>query len=497
MLRRALRESANAPLYIETKPRQGYRFIAPILRATPAAPMTIPIRAIAVFPFRDFSAAEGNRYFADGFTDSLITEMARRSHLRVVPRLVMERHLGRELDLHEVARELDFQAVVEGSLLRSGDRIRLTARLLRVSEERHLWAQTFERDARDILLLEKEIVAAIVTSTSRVIKQSGEDTSAKQLKPEAHEQFLKGNFHASLRSMSGLDKAIVCYQTAIDLEPQWAPPYAGLAEAHRRGDFSKNVASAEFIARNEKLTGKALALDPENALAHAVRGAVVAVHGWKWQDGERMLEKALSINSQDATIEHLYSVVLLCQGKYEAALEHASASLRTDPSSLFFRSFRVQVLQFARRFEKALAEAEDILQEHPESMVGLLNYGTTLINVGQFEQALPVLEHLYALFQAPMALAALVAVRQHLAQFSEVEALLSRLQEMRRMNTCPPMLLAYAYAAAHDRERAFEWLETALLERDHRFPLLCGRSPFDGLRSESRFVSLHERLYRY
>ena len=495
MLRRALRESADAPIYIETKPRQGYRFIAAIRQPTSAA-VARPINAIAVFPFRDFSATENTSYFVDGFTDSLITEMARRSNLRVVPRLVMERHVGREHDLHQAARELDFQAVVEGSLLRSGDRVRITARLLHVLEERHLWAQTFERDVKDILLLEEEIVAAIVTSTSMAIKQSRKGIPAKQVDPVAHEQFLKGNFLASLRSVSSLEKAIVCYQTAIELEPQWAAPYAGLAEAYRRGDFSRNTPSNEFLAKNEELTGKALVLDPENALAHAVRGAVLAVHGWKWREGERMLAKALSFKSQNATIEHLYSVVLLYQGEYAPALDRANAALDADPSSLFFRSFRVQALQFARRFDEALVEGKDILEANPQNAFALLNYGTTLFNVGRVEEALPVLERFHAILKSPMALAALVVVHQRLSHLSEVQALLSQLQEMRSMNACPPMLMAYAYAAAHDQERAFEWLETAFLEKDHRLPFLCGRPLFDELRSDRRFVNLHEQLYR-
>ena len=494
MLRRALRESANAPLYIETKPRQGYRFIAPISQ-THQAKTSNAIRAIAVFPFRDFSASENTSHFVDGFTDSLTTEMARRSNLRVVPRLVMERHVGKEHDLSKVATELDFQAVVEGSILRSGDRLRITARLLHVSEERHLWAQTYDRDAKDILLLEEEIVAAIVTSASTAIKHSGEGTAAEGIDPLAHEQFLKGTFLASMRSMSGLDKAIICYQTAIDLEPEWAPPYAGLAEAHRRGDFSRNIPSSEFIARSEALTRKALALDPENALAHAVGGAVVAVHEWNWRQGERMLERALSINSQDAAVRHLFSVVLLCQGKYVPALEHANASLQVDPSSVFFRSFRVQVLQFARRYKDALAEAEDILEEHPQSVGALINLGTTLTNVGRSEEALPVFERLYALLKSPMALAGLVAAHQHLGHLTEVRSLLSRLDQMRELNTCPPMLMAYAYAAARDKEQAFKWLETAFFEKDHRLSLLSSRSPFDWLRNDNRFVTLQERLY--
>ncbi len=279
-LRRALQENTAAQVYIESIARKGYRFTAPIVKEENVQGKS-SIRAVAVLPFQDFSKMEDTKYFVDGFTDSLVTEMALRSDLRVVPRITTERYRNAQGDSRRIANELGVQAVVGGSILRSGERIRISARLLHVVEERHLWAQTYDRDVNDVLLLEQEIVNAIVTSASAALKQRGHQPVVKTINPKAYESFLKGNFIVSFRAPQSIEKAFDYYQTAIDLEPDWAPPYAALAEAHRVADFPKYILSLDFIARTKNLTGKALSLDPDNALAHATMGAVRAIYEWK------------------------------------------------------------------------------------------------------------------------------------------------------------------------------------------------------------------------
>ncbi|HZY72487.1 MAG TPA: winged helix-turn-helix domain-containing protein [Edaphobacter sp.] len=493
-LRRALRENTGSPVYIESVARKGYRFIAPIAREDHRQSED-SIRAIAVLPFQDFTNADDAKYFVDGFTDSLVTEMALRSDLRVVPRITMERYKNAQEDSRRIAHELDVQAVVEGSILRSGDRIRISARLLHVIEERHLWAQTYDRDVRDILLLQQEIVNAIVTSTSAALKHRNPEAVAKPITPEAYESFLRGNFLVSFRAPQSLEKAFTSYQRAIDLEPEWAPPYAALAEAHRVADFPKYILSHDFVVLSCRLTARALALDPDNAQAHATMGAVKAIYEWRWAEGEEQIRKALSLSPQSSQVEHLYSVVLLAQKKYDEALLHANKALSIEHSSLFLRSHRVQVLHFARRIDEAVAESIDFLDEHPDFAMGLLNYGAALLDLGRAAEALPVVERLFSKTSMPAALCAIAHARYELGQFSEAKETLSHLYKIRESRGCSPMIMALGHIVIDEREQALEWLEQALKERDYRLVLLGGIIPFDKIRDATTFKRIFQQIF--
>jgi TolB-like protein len=422
---RALRESPGAPVYIESVARKGYRFIAPVISGKQSRG-GVPIRAIAIFPFEDFTKSEDSKYFVDGFTDSLLTEMALRSDLRVIPRMTIEQFRNSKDDIRQIADELDVQAIVEGSILRSGERIRISARLLHILEERHLWAQNYDRDAHDILLLQQEIINAIVTSASAALKQGSEKKEVTPINPKAYESFLKGNFQVSFRAPQSLEKAFVFYQTAIDLEPEWAPPYAALAEAHRIADFPKSIPSSDLVTRIRSLTGRALNLAPNNAQALATMGAVRAIYEWNWQEGEEQLRLALTLNPQSSQVEHLYSTVLLSQRRFDEALVHADAALAIDHSSLFLRSHRVQVLHFSRRIEEAVAKSRDFLDEHPDFAMGLLNYGAALLDLVKAEEALPVIERLFHKTSMPAALRAIAHAHYELGHLKEAKAHLAQ-----------------------------------------------------------------------
>jgi TolB-like protein len=222
-LRHALRETASAPAYVETAPRGGYRLIAPIVEQ----PGKDTSSSIAILPLDDLSNDPETQFFVDGLTDGLITEMARQSGLRVVSRKTTQRYRNSSKTAREIAAELKVSTLAEGSILRSGDRIRISARVLDAVGDRHLWAQTYDRDLKDILILQQELVTAIARSTSNAIRQEGAPSTPKEINPKAYENFLRGNFLVSLRAPRALAKAIGQYHSAISLEPTWALPYAG------------------------------------------------------------------------------------------------------------------------------------------------------------------------------------------------------------------------------------------------------------------------------
>ena len=340
------------------------------------------------------------------------------------------------------------------------------------------------------------IAPVISTPPSASLKQGVEKKTVKSIDPKAYESFLKGNFQVSFRAPQSLEKAFVFYQTAIDLEPEWAPPYAALAEAHRVADFPKFIPSKDFVALIRDLTGTALSLDPDNAQAHATMGAVRAIYEWKWKEGEEQLRLALNLNPQSSQVEHLYSTMLLAQRRYDEALVHADAALAIDHSSLFLRSHRVQVLHFSRRIEEAVAESRDFLDEHPDFAMGLLNYGAALLDLGRAEEALPVLERLFHKTSMTAALCAIAHAHYELGHLKEARASLAQIYQIKETKGCSSMVLALGHVVIHETEQAIQWLKTAFEERDYRLVLLGAIIPFDKIRNTPEFRQIYDQIYR-
>jgi TolB-like protein/Flp pilus assembly protein TadD len=491
-LRLALRESANTPAYIETAPRVGYRLIAQVIEQHAEA----RIDAIAVLPLKDLSNDSDTQFFVDGLTDALITEIARQSDLRVVSHTTTQGYRNSQKTAREIAAELEIQAIVEGSILRSGNRIRISARLLDALRDRLLWAQTYDRDLRDILALQQELVTAIAGATSHAVRQGSPPTPAREVDPRAYESFLRGNFQLSLRSPKSLAKAAEYYQAAMALEPDWAPPYAGLAEVKRIQAFAGNPSYAEVVERTKELTGRALSLDPSNAQAHATLGVVFTMYLWKWEEGEERIQLALHNNPHSAQVQHLYSMILLAQGRYEKALQHIDAALAIEHSSLFLRSHRAQVMLFARRYEESIQESEDFLTEHSGFAMGLLNYGAALMLAGRPRDAVPALERAYAMSPIPAILPALGEAYLALGLKEEVNNIVDRLKELNRAVDVPPTVMAMGSLLRDETEKALAWMGKAFHQHDIWLLLLNQLPLFDQIRNHPRAMVVLGSIYQ-
>jgi TolB-like protein/thioredoxin-like negative regulator of GroEL len=490
-LRRALCESASAPAYVETTPRVGYRLIAQVVEQ----PAEARIETIAVLPLKDLSNDPEAQFFVDGLTDALITEIGRQSDLRVVSDTAARGYRNSQKTVREIAAELEIQAIVEGSVLRLGNRIRISARLLDAVRERHLWAQTYDRDLRDILSLQQELVTAIAGAASHSVRQGRQPAPAKEIDPRAYESFLRGNFLVSLRVPKSLAKAAEYYQAAMALEPDWAPPYAGLAEAGRIQAFAGTPSYADVVERTKALTGRALSLDPSHVQAHATLGAVIAMYLWKWEEGEDRIQLALENNPRSAQVEHLYSTVLLAQGRYEQALQHIDAALAIEHSSLFLRSHRAQVLLFARRYEESIHESEDFLSEHSGFAMGLLNYGAALMLAGRSCDALPALERAYAMSPIPAVLPAMGEAYLAMGQKAEVKNVVERLKQADREAGVPPTVMAMGSLLIDETEAALGWMEKAFHQHDIWLLLLHQLPLFDQLRNNPRATVILGSIY--
>ncbi len=491
-LRQALGESASAPTYIETVPRSGYRLIAPLAGADETRPA---IAAIAILPLRDFSGSPDTQYFVDGLTDELITEMARRSRLRVVPRISMSRYKDSHQSARAIAAELNVQAIIEGSVLRSASRIRISARLLDTVEDRHLWAQTYDRNLEDILLLYQQIATDIVTCVSRALQAEPAPKAARPVDPQAYDQYLRGNFLLSLRAAGAWSKSVDCYQAAVELEPEWASPCAALAEVYRLLHITKLTDSEAIARRIVPLGERALLLDPDCALAHATLGAYAALHEWRWTAGRRQIETALRLDSQSSHVEYVLATVLLNRGLYPQALRHIDAALSSDYSSLFFRSYRIQVLFYARQYEEALRESEHLHEDNSQFAVGLMQHGACLSALQRHTEALPLLERSFASLPYPMTKAGIVHSQWGLGLHEAARRTVEEMSCMNREGNCPSTVLSLALAIIGAHESAIQRLQAAFDEHDTTLPLTIQLAPIDSIRSDARVARLIQQVY--
>lgn len=491
-LRQALRESASAPTYIETVPRSGYRLIAPLAGADETTPA---IAAIAILPLRDLSSSPDTQYFVDGLTDGLITEMVRRSGLRVVSRISMSRYKHSHQSARAIAAELNVQAIIEGSILRSASRIRISARLLDAVGDRHVWAQTYDRNLEDILLLYQEIATDIVSCVSRALQAEPTRKAARPVNPEAYDQYLRGNFLLSLRASGAWSKSIDCYQAAVELEPEWASPCAALAEVYRLLHITKLTDSQAIARQIVPLGERALLLDPDCALAHATLGAHAALHQWRWTAGRRQIETALRLDSQSSHVQYVLATVLLNRGWYPEALQHIDAALAGDYSSLFFRSYRIQVLFYARQYEEALRESEHLHEDNSRFAVGLMQHGACLSALQRHAEALPLLERSFASLPYPMTKAGIAHSQWGLGLHEAARRTVEEMSRMHREGNCAHTVLSLALAVIGEHESAIQRLQTAFDEHDTTLPLTIQLPPIDPIRCDARVARLLQRVY--
>lgn len=488
-LRHALRENAASPAYIETVARKGYRLMAPIIEDG----LSKDVHSIAVLPLRELSGNLETQYFADGLTDMLITELAQQSGLRVISHLTMLRYKDSPLSLSQIAQELKVQAIVEGSILRAEGRIRISVRLLDAQADRHLWAQTYDRDLRDILFLQKEVAQAIVTSASRALRPDHAQEPVR-ISPLAYDAYLKANYLLSVRAPKSLLKSIDWFSTATAETPSWAAPFAGLAEAYRRLDFFEHIPSEEAGRLATRYAAKALNLDPAQPQAHATMGAILALHDWNWAEGEERLKLALDYNLQSAHAEHLYAMVLLAEGRHAEALQHVDRALSIEPSSLFLRSERAQILLFAHRGVESLRESEVLLEGNSEFALGLLVYGATLLSVERYADALAALERAYTVTPLPLALAGMVHAYSGLERSGEARNCFHRLAELQRVEHVRPVTMALGCLGVGEREGALQWIQRAAELHDVNLPLHIQLPPFDVLRADPAFVRVRRQM---
>ena len=557
-LRAALQDSAENPQYVETLPKRGYRLIAPVAIVGGLSPdpteasarnvsggathdagrvagmadapphllslrgwkiiafallvcllilagwvwrsnrqPSFSIRSLAVLPLDNLSGDASQDYFADGMTDQLITDLAQISALRVISRTSVMSYKRARKPLPEIARELNVDAVIEGTVLRSGDQVRITAQLIQASADKHLWAKSYEGNLQDTLAVQKS-VADDIAEQIRIELTPQERAGLKNVKavnPEAYEDYLKGRYFWNKRTPDALRKAIDHFNQAIERDSNYAPAYSGLADSYViLGAWQYAVLDPkETYPRAKAAAIKAVELDDTLAEAHISLAMSTDMFVWDWEAAEREYRRGIELNPGYATGHHWYAEHLSETGRNDEAIAEIRKAESLDPLSLITGADVATLLVIARRYDEAIEHAKKTIELGPDFAVSHFALGMAYEQKGQSGGAIAAFQKAVEFsggntaFKSNLAHAYAVAGRR-----SDAVAILNELKDRSKHEFLNPSEIALIYVGLGQKDQAMVWLEKAY---EGRFdPVILTWPAFDPLRSDPRFHDLVRRI---
>lgn len=490
-LREALCDLPESPAYVETVARRGYRFIGSIISGAASR-----IGSLAVLPLDNLSRDPEQEYLADGLTEALITSLTKIGALRVVSRTSAMQYKGVHRSVREIARELHVDGIVEGTVLRSGDRVRISAQLVDAASEQHLWAESYDRDLRDVLSLQSEVARAIareiqVTLTPQDNVRLGR---AQAVDPKACEAYLKGRYYWNKRSPGGVKKSADYFQQAIHKDANYAAAYAGLADSGGVAGFWGFVSPDEGCRAAKAAACKALEID-ETAEAHASLAWATLHYDWDFTAAEKEFRHAIELNPRYASAHQWYAHLLTYIGRLDEAEQEAILALQLDPLSLIINTTYAGVFWMMRAWDRAIEKCRIGLELDPNFAGLRWMLAHVYQGKGMFAEAIRERQlALEIVRDAPIFLADLGGTYAAAGMRTEALQVLDQLQELARSCYVTPYCVALIYAGLKDIDEAFLWIEKAFQE--HSSMLVFAKMDFrlDYLRTDPRFQSLLRRM---
>lgn len=546
-IRSALNDDAEHPRFLETLPKRGYRFTAevtglapPDIDAPPPPPAPVPrlrpvkryaiallasaavviavvltlnwaslrqrwwsaagtprIMSLAVLPLHNLSHDPQQEYFSDGMTDELITDLAKSGNLRVISHTSVERYKETRRSLPEIARELGVDAVIEGTVMRSGDRVRITAQLIDARTDRHLWAESYERDFRDVLALQDEVSRDIASKIRITVTPRDRDPAASvhAVRPEAHEAYLKGRYFWNKRTEKDVSKGIEYFEQATRLDPNYAAAYAGLAESYVVMNGHRFLPPAQAFPKARAAALKALELDDGNAEAHASLGSLHWEYEWDKSSAEKEFRRAIELNPSYATAHAWYAEELAVIGRGDEARTEIRRALEVDPLSLPVSVVAGWILYAGRDYDQAIQQLRRTLEMDSNFAIAHTYLGRAYVQKGNFRQAIVESQTATRLSgNHPFYLSWLGNAYARAGNREEALRVLRQLDTISRQKYVSAHDVAAIYAGLGETSKAIAWLNKAYDEHAYTVLLLQVEPEFDSLRSDSRFQDLVRRI---
>jgi serine/threonine-protein kinase len=455
------------------------------------------IRSLAVLPLENQSGDPSQEFFADGMTDALIADLSQVGSLRVISRTSSMRYKGARKSLPEIARELDVEALVEGSVVRAKDRVRITAQLVHVPTDQNLWARSFEGRPEDIIDLQREVARSVAREVNAKLTpgERGRLASPGPIDPEAHEAYLRGRHLYDTGEMPNLEKAIAHFNQALARAPGFAPAHVGLAQAHVYLATEYVQVPGERFELAKQSLERALKIDPDLAEAHAALAYARLVLDRDYRGAENEFRKAQALKPGLAESRSEYGWYLAAVGRLDEALTEMRQARQQDPLSPFANVAVATILMYQRQDAAAVHEFERILELYPDFYVAHYGLGRVHAQARRYDQAVSEFEK--ALERSPRSahiLADLAQVHALAGRMREAQGCLQRWRETGEASLQKQEQAARVYAAMGDKERAFELLERAFEARSPSLAFMKVDPRLDPLRSDKRFESLLRRL---
>ena len=424
--------------------------------------------SIAVLPFVNISADPENEYFCDGLAEELINALTKIESLRVVARASAFSFKDKQTDVREIGHKLNVATLLEGSVRRAGDRLRITAQLVNVEDGFHLWSEQYDRPMKDIFDIQDEISLAIVNALK--VKLLGAEKAAilkrRTENTEAYQLYLEGRYHFCKLTEQGFRKSIECFEQAIAREPEYALAWAGLAWSSVSLWYYGHVSPNETLPTAKMAAARALALDDSEAKSHIAFAILKLFHDWDWIAGEREFKRALELNPNLSEAHQTYGIALAVIGRSEEAVAEGSRALELDPLSLATNLRVGRILSFAGQYERLLAQGRKLIEMEPNFFGGYELIADESWANGRYEQAASGLQKAVALGVGPWYLAYLGCVYGIAGQRDKTEQILAQFKELSARRYVPNFYLAIVYAGLGDADRAFELLERAYEDRE-------------------------------
>jgi len=455
------------------------------------------IRSLAVLPLESLSSDASQDYFADGMTDELISDLGQLSALRVISRTSVMVYKRARKPLREIARELNVDAVVEGTVFRSGDQVRITAQLIEAASDKHLWSQSYEGEVRDTLALQSKVAKAIAEQVRINLNPQEQATlkSIKVVKPEAYESYLKGRYFWNKRTADGLKVALAYFNQSIEEDPTFARAYSGLADTYALlGDWEYAVMSpAEALPKAKAAAIKALELDSTLGEAHNSLAFSLDVFDWDLDSAGKEFRRAIELNPGYATAHQWYAAHLIVLGRNDEAIREMRKAESLDPLSLIMGADLAEFLVIAHSYDESIRESRKTIEMDPNFALAHNQLGQAYLQKHMLDDATAeLLKAVQLSGNSPTCMANLARAYVASGRRSEAVALLNDLKRRSNSSYSHASEIAAVYVALADTDRAMSWLQRAYEERFNPSVLL--RPGFDPLRADPRFQDLLRRI---
>jgi TolB-like protein/DNA-binding winged helix-turn-helix (wHTH) protein/Flp pilus assembly protein TadD len=454
-------------------------------------------RSLAVLPLDNLSGDASQNYFADGMTDELITDLAQIRALRVISRTSVMVYKGARKPLPQIARELNVDAVVEGTVLRAGDQVRITAQLIEASTDKHLWSQSYEGDLRDTLTLQKKVASAIADQI-RINLTPQEQAALKSVKavnPEAYESYLKGRYFWNKRTADGLKIALAYFNQSIEEDPKSAQAYSGLADTYALlGDWQYAVMTPkEAFPKAKAAAIEALELDSALGEAHNSLAFVLDGFDWDFDSAGKEFRRAIELNPGYATAHHWYAWHLSLLGRYDEAIAEMRQAENLDPLSLIINTDLAELLVLAHSYDESIRQSRKTIEMDPNFALAHNQLAQAYLQEHMYDEAVAEMQKAVQLsVDSPTCIANLARAYVASGKRGEAAKLLGDLKKRSSPGYSNASEIAMVYASLGDTDQAMNWLEKGYEDRFNPGVLL--RPGFDPLRSDSRFQNLVHRV---